>query len=233
MGQAVHSVPEIRTRRAPKQPVKAKELTPEQQERLNQLRQKLNAEWFKLKRSRHEVGGILREIRDLLKQDGAFADFLMENGIPRSTAYDLIQDHERWSKLPEPLRESAERNNVDLAEKKYSEVLDQICELVEVDGLSQDKADELVQVIVGNVKRNKREPFRLESLSRDQRPLKRAFQAMNSAIVGDTQAESAARLSRLIGYLLHTQGIKPKDLRLEPEQPPLWIFTGVGEGEGK
>jgi hypothetical protein len=231
MGHAVASHSEFRNREENTSP---KHSTQSDQPTLEALERDLAAEWFKLKRCRHEVGRILKQIRSLLKtEEGKFAEILRSKGIPQSTAYDLIQDYDRWSLLPQKLKDAAVANNVDLAERKYIPVLETVTASNDIEQFDEKDIAELLQFIEEKAKRKTREPFKLPPLDRNQRPVYRAFQSLKAALADRPAQEQAATLTQLLGFVLHALKIKPEHVQLTPEEPPTWVFVGTNDQEGQ
>ena len=224
MGQVVRKMSEIRTGQQ-----KQDRTSRKQTATLLELEQQLDQQWFALKRTRHEVGRILHEINALLANDGDFAEFLRNKRIPRSTAYDLISDFKRWTRVPAPLRDAAARHSIDLSERKFASALARITDELNAAELQNDQADKLVMSIAEWGKRRTRDPFELTGLQRDRRALHRAFEALTSALGNEAPKDRAARLNDLLAYILHTLQIKADDVRLRPAQPPTWLFTGIDE----
>ena len=79
-------------------------------------------------------------------------------GLPRQSAYDLLNDYERASALPERIRKAAEAQGVDIAKKAKAGVLKK---LVKLSGTGLDKKTpsqikEAVATVVDGEKKRKR-----------------------------------------------------------------------------
>ena len=73
------------------------------------------------RQSRSELAAALIDARKLLEEAGKkrlFHRFLEAKKIPKSTAYDFINDYERASAAPEALKEAAEEQGVDLTTRR-------------------------------------------------------------------------------------------------------------------
>lgn len=229
MGQAVPVLSEIRTGDK-----KRAETSKDTQHlpTLKRLEEELDREWFALKRKRHEVGRILSQIERVLAAEGAFSEFLRDKRIPRSTAYDLISDYKRWTKLPAPLQQAAERHEVDLSERKFVPFIKR-----QIEGLDpkdiEAKADNLVLRIDQAAKRSHHEPIELAALEGQRRSLMKAFEALHALIGAELPRNRPARLSELLSYAVYSYGLDPQKLKVKSEPPPSWLFTGVGEDRDK
>src|SRR5579863_1792212 len=96
------------------------------------------------RQSRSELAAALIDARKLLEEAGKkrlFHRFLEAKKIPKSTAYDLINDYERASAAPEALKKAAEEHGVDLTARRHAEELQQLIDNDET--LSKEQAAEL------------------------------------------------------------------------------------------
>lgn len=233
MGHAVGEASEIRTQ-GPNSAKKTNlELTEEQKQQLESLDGELDREWFALKRKRHEVGRILAQINAILAEEGAFSQFLQSKRIARSTAYDLISDYKRWAKLPLPILEAAERQQVDLSERKYACLLERQLDDADILQISDEQADNLVRIVDQKAKRSYAEPVELPSLEHHRRALMKAFESVHALVGNETPSKRGTRLAELLSYVVYSYQLDPNQLAVKPEPPPSWLFTGIGEDAAK
>jgi hypothetical protein len=119
------------------------------------LEQQLDAHWreyveinARLGASRYAVGQTLSAIHNKLAH-GNWQKWLEEKGIPRSTADDIMRDYRRIAEDVKPsatVLEIAAVRNLDIAQKKYSNALDEHKEELQVT-TDRDKAEELLTTI--------------------------------------------------------------------------------------
>jgi len=95
-----------------------KSLDSEQIERECGLRNQLIANRKQLRADRYEQGHILKQYRDLYRQDGQWLLFCKAIGVNDRTARRLIEGYSAAAALPEPVRQVAAKQGVDLAAKK-------------------------------------------------------------------------------------------------------------------
>jgi len=96
----------------------------EKQAKDNELRPKLLDALSRFGQSRYELGELLAEYQTMFK--GSFLGLVAATGLKRSTAYDIIADYKRVSRVPQPVREMARARGIDIAEKKYAELVTQL-----------------------------------------------------------------------------------------------------------
>ena len=216
---------EIRTRHGGAPAPHTKGLTDEQKLDLDRLARQLDQEWFALKRKRYEVGRLLVEINEILIREGSFRAFLKSKGIPHSSAYDVMSDYERWTRLPESLRQAATRANVDLAERKYEIPLRQALAKREGQKLDEQTADAVLKLVMGRASRTDKCQI-ASGLCAEERHLVRAFQALLPVIEAVADGKRPARLAELVGFVFGAFGLSSATLEVEPQKPPSWLLCG-------
>lgn len=129
--------------------------------KLQKLCEKLREQWddseaktTALRQSRDQLAGTLYEIRTLLVKDGLFSKLLDAYGIPRQTAYDLIDDHERIValELTPAARRAAESAHLDLTAKRLASVLERFQPKLKAADTTE-KANKVVTSIIAAGKR--------------------------------------------------------------------------------
>jgi hypothetical protein len=104
----------------------------------------------RLIKSRSELGDVLRGYQKLCKPDGLFTSFLKALGIPKKTAYRMMEDADSIKSLPPSILKAAQGRNIDLAKRKYRTAVKAV--LLEEQGNEvepdQQQAEEIISKIV-------------------------------------------------------------------------------------
>ncbi len=97
-----------------------------QRRREKMLRAKVLEEFKNRGRSRLEIGRLMAQLHDELIGEKLFKKYLSALGIPRSSAYHMMDAYRELPKLPDPILLAAGKRGIDLALAKYRTVVPEI-----------------------------------------------------------------------------------------------------------
>lgn len=164
------------------------------------LLERLTDCWSGIDRSRDQLAEVLCEIRTELANDRKFSWELNVRGIPRRTAYDLMDDWKWLQKLkPSPMvREMARKMKVTLTAERYRESLTR--RKLEIQGAATE--EEAKEILDGVKTESKRKPSRLSEDDRRQKDRDSLLSIGCHLLAGMTEDEQVSELEQLVRKLL-------------------------------
>jgi hypothetical protein len=164
------------------------------------LFERLTECWSGLNRSRDQLAEVLCEIRAELANDRKFSWELRERGIPRRTAYDLMEDW-KWVEKLKPaqlVRHMAARMSVDLTAERYQASLTKHKSEVQ----EATTEEEAVEVLDKVKRESKRKRVILSESEQQQKDRDELLGIGNHLLAGMTSEQKIRELQHLLEKLL-------------------------------
>jgi hypothetical protein len=161
----------------------------------------------RLLKSRSELGDVIREYQKLCTPCGLFTAFLKAIGIPKKTAYRMMEDADSIRDLPSSVLKAAQDKNVDLAKRKYRPAVKALLLQKQGDDVepNQQQAEEIISKIVTFKKPPEAaRPARL-SLEEFANREVRSFQAQYDGIPPDVRDKELRYIFELISATFRSE----------------------------